>query len=333
MSKVARAISFNPYLSDDATHRSWDRRAAKVNENIRDAEVSFDRDVSYDGFFDPNDTSYLDKLSPESAHRALHEARMKEESGHDSLCDEACFVALHMRETASQEEAEEDSFGISIFDRDVVSAKNNKHSHMHTLVNKNDSNGNKNTTKNSLNKNSQNRVSKSNKRKLDEYEAFTDVLNSRLSESRVKDIEASEHTENTKSISNNAPVFRTRCLRIFNTNVRGFYSKKETIENICIKEEVDICVMTETHSVGNNFPEIKNFKTFFRNRKGRNCGGVAVLVKESLSKYVTKIAEGEQDNEWLALRFTNTSPSLVVIAYYGNQSGSFGGGGKASEDK
>ena len=312
-SKVARAISFNPYVSDDATHRSWERRASEVNENIIEAEASFDRDLSYDGFFDPDDTSLLDKMSPESAHRALHNARMKEESGNASLCDEACFIARYMREPEPRlEQVEDDSFGISIFDKDEVSGiidnKNNK------------------IEFNKRNRNFNNNECKSNEQYKVEINASANLLDQRLNESQIKELNLLEEESST---SNNAPVFRTRCLRFMNSNVRGFWSKKETVENILNKEEVDICVLTETHSTGNNFPEIKNFKTYYRNRRERNKGGIAVLVRESDSKYVTKIAEGEKENEWLALRFTNTSPNLVVIAYYGSQSNSFGVGGKA----
>ena len=286
-----------------------------MNQNVLEAEVSFDRDYSYDGFFDKeaDDTGYLENLSPESAHRAIHNARMQDESNPSSMCDEACFAARFMNERADnrQEENQEDSFGISIFDKDEVRDKDYVNSDDKDILNDKDVNGNSimedtDVTVKTLN------------------------LNKKLSENQIKEItDIQNQEEEMRRQANNASDFRTRCLRIMNSNVRGFFSKKETISAILTREEVDICVMTETHTTGNTFPEIKNFKTYYRNRRERYKGGVAVLVKESVSKYVTKIAEGERENEWLALRFTNTSPSLVLIAYYGSQSSSFGVGGKA----
>ena len=101
---------------------------------------------------------------------------------------------------------------------------------------------------------------------------------------------------------------------MLNSNIRGFYSKKETLTAILNKENIDICVLTETHTQGNSFPQVPGFRTYFRNRKNRQKGGVAILLREYMSKYVTKIAEGEEENEYFCLKVTNTNPNLVIIA-------------------
>ena len=73
-------------------------------------------------------------------------------------------------------------------------------------------------------------------------------------------------------------------LRIFYSNVRGFNSKREVIMKIAIDLDIDCMIFCETHNSQNFRPILPSFKTFFRNRRHREKGGVAIFVKESLAR-------------------------------------------------
>ena len=124
--------------------------------------------------------------------------------------------------------------------------------------------------------------------------------------------------------NNDSSDFRQRTLRILSSNARGFYSKRESFTNIIIEEKIDILCISETFSTGDNFPTIKGFTTFFRNRSKRACGGICILVKDEDAAFVTKVASGKDDNEFLLLKFSNTVPELVIGVYYGAQANTFG---------
>ena len=122
-----------------------------------------------------------------------------------------------------------------------------------------------------------------------------------------------------KATKGNLCDFRTETLKILVNNIRGFHSKRESVAAIMAREEIDIACFCETLFTGSRFPEITGYNTFFRNRKEKGGGGVAVLIKQELATYAVKIDSGDGDNEYVAVKFTNCNPHLVVIIYYGCQ--------------
>ena len=118
--------------------------------------------------------------------------------------------------------------------------------------------------------------------------------------------------------------FRTEELRVMVTNVRGFFSKKESLEAILAREKIDVACICETFMSGNRFPQLQGFSTFFRNRSSRGSGGVAVMIREEKAKYAVKVHSGSGDNEFLVIKWTNCQPNLVMVVYYGQQSQVFG---------
>ena len=113
--------------------------------------------------------------------------------------------------------------------------------------------------------------------------------------------------------------FRNENLRILLNNVRGFFSKRESFEAILAREEVDIACVCETFMSGTSYPELPGFVTYFRNRKARAAGGVAILIKEERARYAVKLDVGLDQNEFFVIKFTNCNPHLVIVIYYGNQ--------------
>ena len=131
-------------------------------------------------------------------------------------------------------------------------------------------------------------------------------------------------SKNDKKQETNLTDFRPRKLKLLLNNIRGWFSKRESLEAILAKNKVDICALCETFTVGNRFPELPGFVTYYRNREARAAGGVAVLIREEVSKFVVKLEVGKKENEFMTLKITNCNPHLVLIVYYGTQSGTFG---------
>ena len=148
---------------------------------------------------------------------------------------------------------------------------------------------------------------------LEENEAPKDILELKVCHKKSK-------ADENKEIENNLDDFRQRKLRIYVNNVRGWFSKRESAEAIFIKNKTDIIMLCETLMTASRFPELAGFTTYYRNRKSRAAGGVAIMIRDEIARYAVKVDVGRLENEFLALKFTNTSPHLVLIVYYGAQS-------------
>ena len=103
-------------------------------------------------------------------------------------------------------------------------------------------------------------------------------------------------------------------------NVRGFNSKKLSIEEILKSSDFDVVLMSETHLYKNKSPRIPGYSFIGRSREKVNSkGGVAVGIKKELEPYAVKVFEGTGCNETILIKLTCFSPAVVVGVYYGNQ--------------
>ena len=118
----------------------------------------------------------------------------------------------------------------------------------------------------------------------------------------------------------NPDDFRTVDLRVMVANIRGFFSKRESLQAILAREKIDVICLSETLMTGNRFPEIQGYTSYFRNRKSRGGGGIAMLIRDEMAKYAVKTDVGTEENEFMVLKWTNCSPHLVIVVYYGQQS-------------
>ena len=91
-------------------------------------------------------------------------------------------------------------------------------------------------------------------------------------------------------------------LRIMQTNMRGFMSKREVLEKLLCDLSVDILFINETHLKNGQIPHINMYTAFFRHRTRREKGGVAILVKNSLARDAVECFKGEDENECGAWR-------------------------------
>lgn len=122
-----------------------------------------------------------------------------------------------------------------------------------------------------------------------------------------------------KESQSNPSDFRTECLRVYSNNIRGYFSKKESLSAIVARENIDVICLCETFMSASKFPELPGYISYFRNRSKKSAGGIALLIKQEKARYAVKLDVGEEDNEFLTVKFTNCQPHLVMIVYYGCQ--------------
>ena len=152
------------------------------------------------------------------------------------------------------------------------------------------------------------------RRGREDDERVKDILEQRVIHKKTK-----KELDDCRKAKINPNDFRKENLRVMVTNIRGFYSKKESLEAITVREEIDVICVSETFMSGNRFPELSGFTTFFRNRSTRGSGGVAVMIREEKAKYAVKVHTGPEENEFLVIKWTNCSPHLVMVIYYGHR--------------
>ena len=154
---------------------------------------------------------------------------------------------------------------------------------------------------------------------VDPEQEVTDILNKGFCHKKSQaDLKAEKIMTDPKL------SFRTENLRIMVNNCRGYFSKRESIETIAASESLDIIVLCETFTSGKRYPELQGYTTYFRNRPKRANGGVAILIRDERARYVVKIAEGSEHNEYFGIKFSNCDPNLVIFVYYGAVSNTFG---------
>ena len=106
-------------------------------------------------------------------------------------------------------------------------------------------------------------------------------------------------------------------MNFFSTNVRGLQSKVDTFSNILVKNEVDVALVSETHNQGEKNIKVEGYVCYYRNRVGREKGGVAMYIKEKWANGCMKLESGIDNNEFFVLRMENSEPNVIVIVYYG----------------
>ena len=113
-------------------------------------------------------------------------------------------------------------------------------------------------------------------------------------------------------------------LRFYVTNLRGFFSKKETLEKLVDDLSVDLIAISESHTSGEIAPKLNGFSCFYRNRRVRCKGGTALLVRESIAADAVEVFSGEEENEILGVMLGKANPPCIVMTVYGTQANTFG---------
>ena len=109
-----------------------------------------------------------------------------------------------------------------------------------------------------------------------------------------------------------------KCI-LYHLNIRGFNSKRISLENIVRKLSPAIITLNETHLKFKQKPKLSNYFSYDRNRISESMGGISTFVKNKDKDDFIKICEGDQNDEFLVTRHVNFIKPLNVINIYGEQ--------------
>ena len=75
-------------------------------------------------------------------------------------------------------------------------------------------------------------------------------------------------------------------------NINGFTSKRDSLKQLIIENNIDILILTETKVYTKTKIRLEGYQVFPSVRKGKNGGGILVAIRHSLCSSVM-IDEGE----------------------------------------
>ena len=104
----------------------------------------------------------------------------------------------------------------------------------------------------------------------------------------------------------------TVVLKLIQTNMDGYTSKKESLCEIVNSENPDVITINDTALKGNLKVKIPEYFCFAKNRE-KNKGGVATVVAEYLKPNPTKVVDGREGDEYIVTRFDITVPAFNLV--------------------
>ena len=113
-------------------------------------------------------------------------------------------------------------------------------------------------------------------------------------------------------------VYSYNNFSIFHSNVQSINGRLGSLQAIVNALDVDLVTLNETNLNGNKKFTLEGFKTFFRNRKEGNMGGIATAIREKYAIDTLKVSEGVSE-EYLVTRHAQFDPAINVINLYGAQ--------------
>ena len=125
---------------------------------------------------------------------------------------------------------------------------------------------------------------------------------------------------NPRRRANKKTPINTVNLKILQTNIDGYTSKKESLCEIANAETPDIITVNDTALKGSMKVNIPQYFCYSKNRE-RNKGGVATVVANYLKQNASKVAEGREGDEYIITRIDITIPAINVVNIYGSQEG------------
>ena len=106
---------------------------------------------------------------------------------------------------------------------------------------------------------------------------------------------------------------------IYLSNIRGYDSKRLSLQNIigCVKPS--LVVLNETHYQHGKKLKLQGYNCFNRNRRQKCKGGIATAVVNTDAMHTLKVKEGDNDDEFLITRHSQFVTPVNVINIYGEQ--------------
>ena len=103
------------------------------------------------------------------------------------------------------------------------------------------------------------------------------------------------------------------------SNLRGFRSKKHSLEKAVKKVKPSMILLNETQMLGKAKVYLKSYTSWSRNRSVKGGGGVATSVARQYMDSTVGAGEGVGEDEYLVTRIECFSPALTVVNCYGEQ--------------
>ena len=106
-----------------------------------------------------------------------------------------------------------------------------------------------------------------------------------------------------------------KSFKILQTNIRGFASKKLSLEAIAESEKGDVVIINETHLNGKKKTSLPGFTPFCKNRHSSDGGGVATCVRNTVMKDTLKVFDCNEYDEIVITRHSQfqTAINLSLI--------------------
>ena len=104
---------------------------------------------------------------------------------------------------------------------------------------------------------------------------------------------------------------------IYQSNIRGFKSKAKSLSSVLDIINPNVVTLNEHCLKNNQKLNINDFKSYTRNRKNMNMGGVSISVKNDDAKFCSKSSEGKDNDEYLITHHNQFIPPLNIFAIYG----------------
>ena len=105
--------------------------------------------------------------------------------------------------------------------------------------------------------------------------------------------------------------------KLLHTNIRGFASKKISLDAIINNIKPSVVTINETKAKSKNNVKIRGFSCFSLNRNCEEGGGVATCVNNAERFNALKIHEGSKGKEMLVTRHSQFQNPINIINIYG----------------
>ena len=107
-------------------------------------------------------------------------------------------------------------------------------------------------------------------------------------------------------------------IKLIHSNIDGYTSKKESVNEIVEIEKPDIMTLNDTNLKGKLKVKVPNYFSYDKNRE-KYKGGVSTIIANHLKHNTMKVTEGKEEDEYIVTRFDNTMPPINIFNVYGQQ--------------
>ena len=96
---------------------------------------------------------------------------------------------------------------------------------------------------------------------------------------------------------------------------------KSSLKIILNKINPSAVILNEVGLRGNKKCSIQGYRSYTRNRKNQNMGGIATAIRNDESKFCLKVDEGKNNDEYLITRHGQFMKPINICNIYGEQEG------------